>query len=479
MHDFDPPQRSPIFDQGARVRFAPSPTGDLHLGSALVALANAAFARAVGGAFVLRIDDTDEERSDPGLVAAIVDELTWLGIGWDEGPLLQSERAQLHQQELGRLIASGQAYPCFCSDARLAELRERQRAAGKPPRYDGACSELSADDVAHRLAAGAIPAYRLRVPDRAFDFVDLVHDTVAAPPGSFGDFVIRRASGTFMYQFATVVDDIQLGITHIIRGEDHLANTARQMAVFDALGAAPPVFAHLPLLRNASGRKLAKRDPMGTLGQLRDEGYLSAVIRTYLAELLGLGAVDVLAPDVDFDLSRVRAGSAPMVDAPRLASLGREALAARPGEVAVAAIDALGLSGDAWLDLAGEIAPGCATTTELEDAIRDIAEPPSSSAVAMMLSELDDSDDATRDRDRMLSQLEQQIVKSDLADTAGAHELIASWKQISGMPAGRAMRTLRAVLTASMHGPPMPLLLATLGTEEALRRVRAAAMRHA
>ncbi len=479
MHADSSLQRPTPPDQGVRVRFAPSPTGDLHLGSALVALANAAYARRWGGTFVLRIDDTDEERSDPGLIAAIVDELRWLGVEWDEGPLLQSERAQQHQLELGRLIASGQAYPCFCSDARLAELRERQRAAGKPPRYDGACSELSADDVAHRLAAGAIPAYRLRVPDRAFDFVDLVHDTVAAPPGSFGDFVIRRASGTFMYQFATVVDDIQMGITHIIRGEDHLANTARQMAVFDALGAAPPVFAHLPLLRNADGRKLAKRDPMGTLGQLRDDGYLDSVIRTYLAELLGLGAIDVLGPDVEFDLSRVRGGSAPMVDAQRLASLGRDALASDPDQAAATALDALDLPHGSWHELAVEMAPGCATTLELEDALRDIAESPSPSAVAMLLDELDEAADTGIDRERILSLLEQRIMDGDLSDIVGAQEFIAAWKAASGMPAGRAMRTLRAVLTASRNGPPMPLMVVTLGAEEALQRVRSAAMRHA
>ena len=462
---------APPHSGSVRVRFAPSPTGDLHLGSALVALANAAFVRATHGVFVLRIDDTDQERSDPELTRAIINELQWLGISWDEGPLLQSERTAHYQRALDQLVRDGHVYPCFCSEARLDEVREAQRSAGQPPRYDGACRELTAENVTARIEGGARPAMRLRVPTRDGVIEDLMRGQVAAPAGSFGDFILQRGSGAFMYQFASVIDDIDLGITHVIRGEDHLANTARQLAIFAAMGVEPPAFAHLPLLRSPAGRKLAKRDPLGTLGQLRDQGYLPEVIRRYLAELLGVGDVDLLAADAaPFDISRVSVGSAPMVDPARLASLGRESSARGGIASALQQLADAGVSvPPRWELVVEELMPGAATSRELVASVQSLLTEPAREDVHAVLEQIHGS--AGPSGDALAAILADVISDHGLDSADDSAAVIAGWKAASGLTGGVAMRTLRALLTGAEHGPPLGLIMVAIGTEDALSRL--------
>jgi glutamyl-tRNA synthetase len=463
------------YTTSVRARFAPSPTGDLHLGSALVALVNDAFVRAHGGTLVLRIDDTDPARSNLALVPAMIDELTWLGITWHEGPILQSARTDIHEAALRKLIASQQVYPCFCSDAHLDAMRDADRAAGRPPRYDGTCRELSMDTVSTRITAGEPHAWRLRVPEQEVVFTDLVRGPIRMPAGSFGDFIVCRADGSFMYQFASVVDDMSLNITHVIRGEDHLANTARQVVIFTALGADMPAFAHLPLLRSTSGSKLAKRDPLGTIEQLRKQGYLPATIRRYLAELLGLGEVDLTAAALP-DLALIASGTAPMVDPDRLASLGRDTFASGGVDHALCVLEAAHMViDDRWNAVVAEIAPGCATSNELINSIRALCAAPQEQLVADALARVLPADDISeQERARLLEIMEDTVGSVGDASEDDAVAAVAAWKQGSGLPAGQAMRLMRAALTAQQHGPPLPLLLAALGGEEALARIRAA-----
>ena len=259
-----------------RVRFAPSPTGALHIGGARTALYNWLFARGRGGELILRIEDTDRERSTPGNVEQILDALRWLELDWDEGPISQYERAGRHHEALERLLESGAAY--------------RDPGAGD----DVAAWKKEHGNRGYRGEASDEPnaAVRLRVPDEGDTVVaDEIRGEVRFPNQAQDDFVIARGDGSVLYNFAVAVDDADMGITHVIRGDDHLSNTPKQLLVMDGLGVAPPRYAHLPLLHGPDGKKLSKRHGAASVQELRDAGYLPAAVRNYLA-LLGWGTQD-------------------------------------------------------------------------------------------------------------------------------------------------------------------------------------------
>jgi glutamyl-tRNA synthetase len=278
-----------------RLRFAPSPTGALHIGGARTALFNWLMARGAGGRLVLRIEDTDRERSTPENVEQILDALRWLELDWDEGPILQSERAERHREVVGRLLGSGHAYR---SSATADDVREYKR--------------INGDDRGFRGEPEAEGAIRLRVPDSGATVVDdLVLGEVSSPNASLDDLVIARADGTPLYNLAVAVDDLDAEITHVVRGNDHLTNTAKQLLVLRALDAEPPRYAHLPLLHGPDGKKLSKRHGAASVQELRAAGYLPAAVRNYIA-LLGWGAADdqtLLSTDeliAQFDITRVQ-----------------------------------------------------------------------------------------------------------------------------------------------------------------------------
>ncbi len=259
-----------------RVRFAPSPTGALHIGGARTALYNWLYARGRGGELILRIEDTDRERSTPENVEQILDALRWLELDWDEGPLSQFERAERHRERLEELLASGRAYRDSATGEDVAAWKKAHGNRG----YRGEPSD----------EPGA--AVRLRVPDEGDTVVeDEIRGEVRFPNASSDDFVIARADGSVLYNFAVAVDDADMGITHVIRGDDHLSNTPKQDQVMEALGVEPPRYAHLPLLHGPDGKKLSKRHGAASVQELREAGYLPAAVRNYLA-LLGWGTQD-------------------------------------------------------------------------------------------------------------------------------------------------------------------------------------------
>ncbi|MGV8082707.1 MAG: glutamate--tRNA ligase [Coriobacteriia bacterium] len=283
--------------QSVRVRFAPSPTGHLHIGGARTAIYNWAFARHFGGTFVLRIDDTDPERSTEENTQAILRALRWLGLDWDEGPeadgsfgpYFQTQRSERYREALEKLKAASAVYPCFCSAEELAAKRETGRAAsGGPSGYDRTCRCLSKEDVAARIAAGEPHTWRLKVPEDRGDieFEDAVRGPMVFAAETMDDFVLVRSDGTPTYNYATVVDDVDMQMTHIIRGDDHLSNTPRQILVYEALGAPVPTFAHLSMIWGPDGKRLSKRHGATSVEAYREMGYLPEALVNYLA-LLG------------------------------------------------------------------------------------------------------------------------------------------------------------------------------------------------
>ncbi len=277
-----------------KTRFAPSPTGYLHLGNVRTALFNALLARRWGGRFLLRIEDTDRERSRPEYIAALLEDLRWLGLDWQEGPEVggpqqpyaQSERTAIYAEYYQRLEGTEQAYPCYCTPAELALSRKAQLAAGRPPRYAGTCVRLSEAEREGRRERGLRPTLRFRVPvGRTVEFVDRVRGPQRFTSDDLGDFVIRRADDSPQFFFANAVDDALMGITHVLRGEDHLTNTPRQLLVLEALGLPAPEYGHLALLVGTDGGPLSKRESDLSLRELRAAGYLPEALLNYLARL--------------------------------------------------------------------------------------------------------------------------------------------------------------------------------------------------
>jgi nondiscriminating glutamyl-tRNA synthetase len=289
-----------------RVRFAPSPTGQLHVGNARTALFNWLLARGSGGTFVLRIEDTDVERSTRESEAAIMRDLRWLGLDWDEGPDIggshgpyrQSDRLHLYQSYAKELLVADAAYHCFCSMAQLDAERQEALAAGRPARYAGTCRRLSREQAAARIAAGERPAIRFRIPEeRDVVFTDVVRGDVRFHTDVIGDPVIVRADGTPAYNFAVVIDDALMEVTHVIRGEDHISNTPRQVLLYEALAFTPPIFAHLSLVMGPDHSPLSKRHGATSVAEFRSKGYLPEALVNYLA-LIGWspGGGDELLP---------------------------------------------------------------------------------------------------------------------------------------------------------------------------------------
>lgn len=319
-----------------RVRIAPSPTGFLHVGTARTALFNYLFAKKHGGIFVLRIEDTDVERSEKKYENDIFESLTWLGLDWDEGPIppkaenyqlpitnyrgaygpyRQSERIDIYEKYLNQLLRDRHAYYCFCTKEELTAMRELAAAEGKAPRYNGTCRALTDAEVAEKQKRGLASVIRFKVPEREVSFTDLVRGKISFDMALTGDAVIAKDTRTPLYNFAVVVDDSAMEISHVIRGEDHIANTPKQILFQEALGFSHPYYAHIPLILDEKRAKLSKRNMAASVGEYRAMGYLPGALFNFLA-LLGWhpeGDQEIMTKDeliAAFDLSRVQKGGA-------------------------------------------------------------------------------------------------------------------------------------------------------------------------
>ena len=470
-------------DLRVRVRFAPSPTGALHVGAARTALYNWLFARSHGGAFVLRIEDTDAARSERRYEEAILQDLRWLGLDWDEGPDVggpfapyrQSERLDAYRVAAAALLEAGAAYHCFCSNARLARLRARQRAAGVPPRYDGRCRGLEAGEIERRLAAGETAAVRLRAPGRAVVVDDLIRGPVEFAADAFGDFIIVRSDGVAAYNFAAVVDDRDMAITHVIRGDDHLTNTARQLAVFAALGATPPAYAHHAMVHDPAGGKLSKRLGATAVGEFRAQGYLPEALVNYLA-LLSWSHGDEEVLDRarlvrDFDLGRLSPSPAVFDRAKldwlqhehvlRLDPDGHRRLFAErlPTGTAPQAAAALAAAFKPSLVAYGEAPRLAAPVLETPSLGEDVR--PRLAGTGAQLAEF------RRRRAGAADWLAPDAARALLGE-------YRAWGAGRGLAARALLLPLRVALTGREHGPELHYVLAALRRDETLARLDAA-----
>ncbi len=287
-----------------RVRFAPSPTGELHIGGARTALFNLLFARAAGGTFILRIDDTDLERSRPELEEGILESMRWLGLTWDEGPYYQSQKLPEYNREASRLLDEKKAYHCYCTPEELASEREAARKEGKPFLYPGRCRDLDPEAERALLAEGRSPVIRLKVPDDGITVVqDVIRGEVRFDNRNLDDFIIVKSNGIPTYNFASVVDDAQLNITHVIRAEEHLSNTPRQQLCALALGYKLPVYAHVPMILAPDRSKLSKRHGATSVQEFRSLGFLPEALVNYLC-LLGWSPGEGEIIDLDQAIQR-------------------------------------------------------------------------------------------------------------------------------------------------------------------------------
>ncbi len=451
------PDEAPI-----RLRFAPSPTGALHIGGARTALYNWLAARHSGGELVLRIEDTDRERSTAENVEQILDALRWLQLDWDEGPLSQAERADSHAAALRRLLDSGAAYRDTAT-AKDVEAWKAEHGAGR-----GYRGEPSTE-------AGA--AIRLRVPDEGETVVeDLIRGPVRFPNRSYDDFVIARGDGSVLYNFAVAVDDAEMGITDVVRGDDHLSNTPKQLLVLEALGQAPPRYAHLPLLHGPDGRKLSKRHGAASVQELRDAGYLPAAVRNYLA-LLGWGADDdatIISTAELVERFRVEdvGKAAAIFDEKKLRWLNGRYMRELPLEEYVDAVARhLGREPDERLRAACEIVQEKAQTlAEVWPLIRFLFEPPVEDEKAWRKTMKDESPP-------LLEAAREALGGADGFDAAAVEAALAPLPERLGAKPGKVYQPIRVAISGGTVSPGIFESLAVLGREESLRRIDAALVR--
>jgi len=456
-------------------RFAPSPTGFLHIGGARTALYNWLYAKHTGGQFLLRIEDTDRQRSTPEAIEAIIEGLNWLGLHWDGEPVFQFARAARHAEVAEDMLARGRAYRCYCTPDELNAMREKARAEGRPPRYDGTWRDRDPKDA----PPGAKPVIRLKAPQEGEQVIaDLVQGEVRVGNEQLDDMILLRSDGTPTYMLAVVVDDHDMDVTHVIRGDDHLNNAFRQRQIYEAMGWRVPEFAHIPLIHGPDGAKLSKRH--GALGveAYRDMGYLPAALRNYLLRLgWGHGDAEIISDEQAIEWFDVR-------------NVGRN-----PARFDFAKLDSLNAH------YLRTMAPAALLPALVERIEKDRREPLEEAAVLRITAGLE----SLRVRARTLAELAQaaqvyvaqrpirpdadaakllreggaQVAKllpplEALADwTQGAIEQVArNLAEAEGLKLGAVAQPLRAAVTGSKVSPPIFEVMEILGRDESLSRLR-------
>jgi glutamyl-tRNA synthetase len=465
-----------------RVRFAPSPTGHLHVGNARTALFNWLLARHGNGKFILRIEDTDAERSTRDSERAIANDLQWLGLQWDEGidvggafgPYRQSERLPIYQAHADRLLETGHAYLCFCSPEKLEADRQAMLAAGLPPKYAGTCRAIDPAAARARVAAGEPAVVRLRVPaGREVRFDDLVRGAVAFQTEVIGDPVLLRSDGMPAYNFAVVVDDALMKITHVVRGEDHVSNTPRQLLLYEAFGWDPPRFAHLSMVLGPDHAPLSKRHGATSVAEFRAKGYLPEALANYLA-LIGwspgdgqeLFSLDGLARR--FDLANV-AHSAGVFDEGKLAWANRHHLKltspARLVELAQPFLmdpkfltEPLAPEARAWLE---SVLPAMAASVDrlpqIAERLHTVFAFDARAAVAREPARQELADPAAR---KVIAALAADLARAPrLVDRDRFRAAVGRVKEATGLKGRELLHPIRVALTGESEGPELDVIV--------------------
>jgi glutamyl-tRNA synthetase len=461
-------------------RFAPSPTGFLHIGGARTALFNWLYARHTGGKMLLRIEDTDRQRSTKEAIDAIIEGLDWLGITWDGEPIYQFARAERHRQAVEEMLAKGNAYRCWASPQELDEMRELARKEGRPPRYDGRWRDRDPAEGPKDRA----PVIRLRAPQAGETVIeDLVQGTVTFPNKDLDDLVLLRSDGTPTYMLAVVVDDHDMGVTHVIRGDDHLTNAARQTQIYRALGWDVPQMAHIPLIHGPDGAKLSKRHGALGVDAYRDMGYLPAALRNYLVRLgWSHGDQEVFSTQemIDyFDLDKV-GRSAARFDFQKLENLNGQYMRAASDADLLAAIDAL-------VPHLPDAAHRLARMSEARRAQLAAAMPGLKERAKTVVELLDNAEFIFLERPIPLDEKASALLSADGRahlgrllplleaaewSAAASEAAVRQYAEAAGVKLGAVAQPLRAALTGTSTSPPIFDVLMVLGRDESLARLR-------
>jgi nondiscriminating glutamyl-tRNA synthetase len=469
-----------------RVRFAPSPTGHLHIGNARTAILNWLFARHSGGTFILRIEDTDIERSTKASENSIYQDLRWLGLNWNEGPdaggafgpYRQSERLEIYRQHAERLISSGNAYYCYCTSAELEARREAAMKSGKPARYDGRCKKLTAAERAEKEKAGLRPVVRFVMPDKNISFRDLIKGEVTFPPDALGDFVLLRSDGLPTYNFAVVVDDHLMQISHVVRGDDHVSNTPKQIMIYEAFGWPLPQFGHIPMILGPDRERLSKRHGATSVDEYAQKGYLPEALINFLS-LLGWSSEsgdEILSVErliKEFDFTRISVAAA-IFDVVKLNWMnGLYIRKMGPEQLTAACLP--------FLQRAGYELPDKQTLTKMILVVRDSLE-----YLAQITEKLEFffADDI-RITDGVaigLSQTEaaekvywaflRQIDKYDELTTDSFRRIMKTITEETGVMGRELWMPIRIAFTGQLHGPELPAIAEIYGKEKCRRLIK-------
>ncbi len=465
-----------------RVRFAPSPTGYLHIGGVRTALYNYLFARRNKGKFILRIEDTDVKRSDESYTKVILDGLKWLGLDWDEGPYFQSKRSDLYKKALEKLINEDKVYRCYCSSEQLKEKRELSLKQGKTPGYDGACRNLTPHQEEEYKNKGLKPVYRLKTPHTGkIVFDDIIKGKNEVAAEIIRDFIIIKSDGMPTYNFACVVDDIDLKISHIIRGDDHLSNTPKQLLIYKILGEEPPEFAHVPQVHGTDGKRLSKRTGAVSLHEYKEKGYLPEALKNYLA-LLGWSTEDsqqLFERDElieKFELSRCGT-SAGIFDIEKLNWMNGKYIRSKSTEELVA-LTAGRLIDSKIIRDTGEIPDMVTKAIELEkEKIRFLTDIPGKIDFIV-------KDDIKYDDDAVKKRLKKEGIRQILEDIIEifrnteeftVKELETAVKEYcekNNLGAGKVFHPVRVAISGRMKGPGLFDMLELIGRERVIKRIK-------
>ena len=457
-----------------RTRFAPSPTGYLHIGGVRTALFSWLYARHHGGEFVLRIEDTDRERSTQASVDAILEGMHWMGLDADEGPIYQSDRLARYREVLDQLLDQGLAYYCYCTPEELDAVREEQRSQNIKPRYNRKCRDV--DDPSR---PGIEPVIRFKNPlEGSVIFEDLVRGRINISNDELDDLVIARADGMPTYNFAVVVDDMDMGITHVIRGDDHVNNTPRQVNIFNALNASLPVFAHVPMIVGADGQRLSKRHGAVSVLEYRDQGFLPEAMRNYLLrlgwshgdqevfsteEMIGLfdlGEVNRAASAFDLDkLKWLNQHYIKEADADRLGGLLTEGLEARDVDIS---------SGPKPQAVADALRERAQTIDELGD------------KSLYFYSDFDEYDEGAAKKHlrpvaaELMSDIRGRLERLEAWQAPLIHDALQACVEANGSKLGKIAQPLRVAVSGTAATPPIDITLELVGKERTLKRIDAA-----